>query len=302
MKIGFFLKAQKFIVKNAPTILTFMGAVGTLAAVALSSDSALKAKKVIAAEEFKKLNTDICDKYLPEGSSNLYTETDIVNTIKENGATKEELTSIVRYDGTNSKLSKADRALIYIKCYVPTAIMTAASIFCMFGSNYINKQRIAALAGAYILKSTAFDEYKDKVKGLLGEKKSNLISDEIIQEHINQNPPTDANTYQTTIPNPMQLSLWWDETSKRYFYSNAEYIRRAELEATKQLQEDGYVGVNDVYELLGIEDVPLGEGQGWNKKMTNEVTITIGSALLGPDIPCGTITMEVHPKPEWLGL
>ena len=298
-KVGVFLKAQKFIVKNAPTILSVMGAVGTITAVCMSSDAALKSKRIIKAEEFKRQNADICKKYLPKNINPEASESDLIDICNKRGITKEEIKSLVMYDKKKSTLSKADKAWIYVKCYAPTAIMTAASVFCIFGSNHVSKQRIASLASAYILKQKAFDEYKDKAEEMFGTKKTNELRDNIIQKHINENPQTEENTFQTNLPNAMQLSLWWDDVSLRYFYSNAEYIRRAEMEATKQLHKYGYVEVNDVYELLGLERVPLGEGKGWNVKETDEVTIIIGSALRGPDIPVGTITMEVHPTPEW---
>lgn len=299
MKAGIFLKAQKFIIKNAPTILAAMGAVGTVAAVVMSSDSALKAKRIIEVEEFKNQNRDLCDKYLPEDTDSKESVKDICATMQSRGMTETEIKSI-EYDNTKSTLSTADKALIYAKAYAPTAIMTAASIFCIFGGNHISKQRIASLAGAYILKETAFEEYKQKAEEMLGKKKADKISDDIIQNHINQNPPTEQNTLQPNLSNPVQLSLWYDETSNRYFYSNAEYIRRAELEANRMLDKNGFVGINDVYSILGIEEIPLGDDMGWQKDMNGEVIIEIGTALLGPDIPCGTIKMEVRPTSAWL--
>lgn len=299
MKAGLFLKAQKFIVKNAPTILATMGAVGTVAAVIMSSDSALKAKHIIEVEEFKNQNRDLCNKYLSENTDSRESITDICNIMHSRGMTEEEGQAI-EYCETKSTLSTADKALIYAKAYAPTAIMTAASIFCIFGGNRISRQRIASLAGAYILKETAFDEYKQKAEEMLGKKKANEISDDIIQSHINQNPPTESNTLQPNLPNPVQLSLWYDETSNRYFYSNAEYIRRAELEANRMLDKNGFVGINDVYSILGLDEIPLGDDMGWQKDINGEVTIEIGTALLGPDVPCGTIRMEVRPTSAWL--
>ena len=299
-KIGIILKAQKFIVKNAPTILSVMGAVGTITAVCMSSDAALKSKRIIKAEEFKRQNPDICKKYLPKNVNPEASESDLIDICNKNGITKEEIKTLVMYDKKKTTLSKADKALIYVKCYAPTAIMTAASIFCIFGSNHVSKQRIASLASAYILKQKAFDEYKDKAEEMLGTKKANELKDNIIQQHINENPQTDANTVNTKLPNAMQLSLWWDEQARRYFYSNAEYIRRAEIEATSMLKKNGYVDVNDFYDILGLEHIPLAENLGWDNTITDEVTILIGSALMGPDVPVGTINFEVHPTSAWL--
>lgn len=300
---GTFLKVQKFLIKNAPTILATMGAIGTVAAVVMSSDSSIKAKKILESAEFKNRNKELCDKYLSEESRNneAYSPKEMLYEMINNGIRQDELNDICKKESEGlSTLSTSDKALIYAKTYAPTLVMTAASLACIFGSNYVSQKRIASIAGAYILKTTAFDEYKKKAEEFLGKKKANDISDSIIQDHIDKNPPTDENTVQTTIPNPVQLSLWYDETSDRYFYSNAEYIRKAEIQATKMLQKNGYVGVNDIYSILGLEELPLAENLGWDKEITSEVSIKIGSALCGPDIPCGTIKMEVHPTSAWL--
>lgn len=304
MSVGsLFPKVQKFVVKNAPTILAAMGAIGTVTAVVMSSEAALKAERVLENADFKKRNEDLCNKYLSDETkkNDICPSDDMLDEMFSNGMTSDELSqSIEKYQEKRVTLSTADKALIYAKCYAPTAIMTAASIFCIFGGNHISRQRIASLAGAYILKEAAFDEYKQKAEEIIGKKKANDISDEIIQQHINQNPPSDANTLQTNLANPVQLSLWYDETSNRYFYSNAEYIRRAELEGNRMLDKNGFVGINDIYSLLGIEEIPLGDDMGWQKDINGEVIIEIGSALLGPDVPCGTIKMEVRPTSAWL--
>ena len=248
---NFLAKAQKEIVKNAPTILTVMGAIGTLASVALSSDSALKAQKALG-----KAGNDI---------------------------------------------SKADKALIYAEAYAPTAIMTTASLVCIFGSNHINKQRIASLAGAYILSETAFKEYRDKAEELVGKKKVQQIKDEIIQDHISTNPPTPENTYMPYAGNSGQtLSLWYDDLTGRYFYSSAERIRKAELEATRMLQKNGYVSINDIYELLNLPTVKIGDDNGWMSDWCTEVNLDIEGGLTDVDMPCGVLVMDPRPSSAWL--
>jgi hypothetical protein len=197
-------------------------------------------------------------------------------------------------------ISKADKALIYVKSYAPTACMVAATELCIYGSHKIHEKRLATLGAAYILSESNFKEYKEKAEELFGEKKTREIEDAIVQKHIDEMPQTPQNTCENHLPNATQLGLWFDETSRRYFYSNAEYIRRAELEATAMLKKNGFVSINDVYDLLGIESIPLGDDMGWQSDIIDEVVIQIDAALMGPDIPVGTIRMEVHPTNAWM--
>lgn len=254
---NFIQTLQKQVIKNAPTILSVMGAIGTVGSVILSTDSALKAKKVISEQK--------------------------------------------------KDISKADKAFIYAKAYAPTAIMTTASLVCIFGANHINSQRIAGLAGAYILKETAFTEYKEKAEEFLGKKKSQQVKDEIIQNHISENPPTEHNT---VIPpyygGPDTLSLWWDEVAKRYFYCNAERIRKAELRANKELQMSGFVSINDIYEMLDLPPIKTGDDSGWEYNLNDpassrnrEVSIEISGGLTEIDTPCGVMDMDPWPNSSW---
>ncbi len=204
-------------------------------------------------------------------------------------------------DSPTGDISNADKAMIYAKAYAPTACMLFATELCLYGSYKEHEKRLATVGAAYILSESNFKEYKEKAEELFGEKKTQEIEEAIIQKHVDETPKTDQNTSPNYLPNATQLGLWFDETSRRYFYSNAEYIRKAELEANVMLQKNGFVSINDVYELLGIDSIPLGDEMGWQSNMNDEVIITIGAALMGPDLPVGTILMEVRPSNAWLG-
>ena len=181
--------------------------------------------------------------------------------------------------------------------------MTTASLVCIFGSNHINKKRIASLAGAYLMSETALKEYKEKAKEVVGVKKAQEISDEIIQDKVNNNPPNPeavANADTPAMRNVVDLSLWYDVVSDRYFYSNADQIRRAELEAQKMLNKNGFVSINDIYAILGLRDIPIGNDIGWQKDRNKDVVLVIGGALDDNGQPIGTMDMDVHPSSAWL--
>ena len=295
MKAGVILKIQKVLVKNAPTILAVMGAVGTVAAVCMSSDAALKATQAIEEAEREAKGDDY----------ELYSESKKLakKGYKETAIAKQLDISEDKIDVIKSPLSKADKVWIYAKAYGPTAIMTAASVLCIFGSNHINKKRIASLAGAYLMSETALKEYKEKAKEVVGAKKAQEISDELIQDKIDKNPPNPnqvANTDTPAMTNIVDLSLWYDKVSDRYFYSSADRIRKAEIQAQKMLEKNGFVSVNDVYAILGLREVSLGQEVGWDKKKNNDVMLIIGGGLDPDGNPVGTLDMDVYPSSEWL--
>lgn len=196
-------------------------------------------------------------------------------------------------------ISKADKAVIYAEAYAPTVLMTAATLVCIFGSNHVNQRRLAGIAGAYILKETALNEYRDKVEEVIGKNKAQKIRDSIFQDHIDENPQTDKNSIVPISQDLTGMGLWYDQLSGRYFHSNAEKIRRAILEANQELLKNGYVSVNDVYSLLGLPDIKLGYDLGWESSRNDEVIVTLDSFLTDTDLPVGSISMEPRPNSAW---
>lgn len=222
-------------------------------------------------------------------------------------------TGILVYDGTvkaqkdmkelkekNPECTNVDKAVVYAKDFWPAAAMAVTTEMCIFGSNHINKQRIATLAGAYILSETNLREYKDKVEEIVGTKKAQTIQDSMLHDHITQNPRTDSNTCMRPMPHPEETTWWWDDLSKRWFQSSINDIRRAELEANRMLVSEGVVTLNDVYSILGLDETLLAEPYVWRTSRDDghEILIILGSDLReDEDIICGTINFNL-PKLE----
>ena len=296
MKAGIFLKAQKIVVKNAPTILATMGAIGAVASTGLAIDGTLKARKEL-------------DKIAREEKGAKYFDYIAAKTMIDDGVDDTEIAKVLNIDSDDDTdiqdliadpvLSTGDKIKLYTKCYAPTAIMLAASLVCIFGSNHISKKRIAQLAGACLMSERALKEYKAKTAEVIGSKKAKDISDGIIQDKIDKNPVSAANVDTPAMTNITDLSLWYDVISDRYFYSSAERIRRAEIEAQRMLDKNGFVSVNDVYAILGIKDIPIGNDIGWQRDMNHDVKIEIGGALDDNQQPVGTMNMEVRPSSAW---
>lgn len=297
-----FLKVQKIVVKNAPTILAVMGAIGAAASVGLAIDGTLKAKRELEriereekgesyykAKEAQHLiesgetNTDICKAL----------NVKVVNTDEEADEYIENLIEM-------PEMTTKQKILFYAKHYAPAAIMLGASMFCIFGSNHISKKRIAQLAGAYILSETTLKDYKEKVEETIGKKKAQDIKDEFVQDRVLNNPSTEANTDIPNMGNVPDLTLWYDVNSDRYFYSNIDLIRKAEIEGQRLLEKNGSVTANDIYAVLGIKEIPYGDDLGWQKNLNSEVILKTGAVLDDRGNPVGTLTMDVRPSNAWL--
>lgn len=174
--------------------------------------------------------------------------------------------------------------------YIPTAIMGVVTIVCIVGSNSINIRRNAAIASAYAFTETALKEYQEKVVETLGENKARKIHDEIVQDHLNNNP---LSTKQIVFLGKGD-TLCYDTMTGRYFKSDAEVIRRAENHINSVLLNNMYASVNDFWEAIGLPDTSLGEDLGWTADHMLELDFT--SKLTDTGEPCLVIDYLVKPK------
>jgi len=145
------------------------------------------------------------------------------------------------------------------KCYVPTGAMAITTIACMISSNHISTRRNAALASLFTVAEETLREYQAKVVEQIGENKEKKIQEEIKQDHLDQTPQSGQTVMFTGNGN----YLCFDNFSKRYFRSDVEAIRRSENKFNQHLLREGWLGINDFYEELGLEPIELGDEFGW---------------------------------------
>jgi hypothetical protein len=143
---------EKFIVDNAPTILSGVAAVGAISTTYLTAKATVKA--------YRRREDEIERRYREE--PNFKGEDDF---------------------------SKTDTVKLVWMDYIPPAgvlTVTVASIVC---AHRVNSKRIMALATAYSLSEKRFGEYKDKIVEKFNPTKERQVQDEIAQDRVAGNPP-----------------------------------------------------------------------------------------------------------------
>lgn len=309
-----FLKIQKIIVKNAPTILAVTGAVSAGVAAGLAIRGTLKAQEELENRKREEKGDSYYRareaQYLIKSGMDSF---DICKTMKVKVVnTQEEADEYLLNLVEMPELDKKEVIWIHVKNYIPAALALGTSVACILVGNHISAKRILQLSGALALSKKSLEEYKDKVEEMIGKKKSQEIEDEVIQERILKNPPNVSNTFVPNMGNLPDLSLWYDDDSDRYFYSNIDNIRKAEIEAQRQLEKCGKLTRNDVYGILGIKEINLAETRCWiyEKESTgihDEVILKTGAMLDEKGNPVGILQMNDHdyseryPSNQWCG-
>lgn len=198
---------NRFLKRNASTILTCVGAVGVVA----TSVMAVKA-------------------------------TPKVLTLIEKA--KEE---------KGEELTKWETVKIAAPAYIPTVLIGAGTIACIFGSNVISKRQQASLMSAYALLDSSYKEYKNKVDELYGEEAGQKVREEIAK---------DKYTGDDVLLDDGK-ELFYDFYSSTYFNATKDEVLRAEYELNRELYVNGYARVNTFYECLGLPARPEYDELGW---------------------------------------
>lgn len=137
------------------------------------------------------------------------------------------------------------------KCYIPTAIVSMATISSIVGAHLINKHQKKELMGAYMALGTVFANYKSQVK-----KEYGAETEEQIQKTAEKIAEADKND--------SNLITFTDCFKGETFEATMADVIAAEYDTNLKLQQEGYVTVNDFYKALGQESMNGGDEVGWS--------------------------------------
>lgn len=238
-KAGFKLK------KHSPEILIVAGVVGVVTSA------------VMACKATMKLNDTLTD--TKEKVEDFHA--DEANYTEEEG--KKTLTLIY---------SKA--ALDIAKLYGPSVVLGGLSITAILTSNNILRKRNIALAAAYTAVDKSFKEYRGRVierfgKELDRELKYNIKAKEVEETVVSEDGTevvekktielADPNTYSPYAKFYDDGCSGWTKDSE----ANLMFLRMQQDAATKRLKQQGWLLLNDVYDMLGIPRTKDGMVIGW---------------------------------------
>ena len=187
-------------------------------------------------------------------------------------------------------LSNKEKFILTWQLFIPTAVSGSFTIAAIVGSNAISNRRAAALAAAYSLAEKAIAEYKEKVIEKVGPNKERAIRDEIAQDRVDRNPPSQLEIHPNGRPGDV---LCYDTYSGRYFYSTMEDIRRAENAVNKTIVNGYYAALTDLYDQLGLDRTKFSDEIGWNTNRLLEIRFS--TTMSDDQRPCMVIDFDTEP-------
>ena len=240
--------------QHSPEIMVVTGVVGVIGATVLACKATLKVDEVV--EETKE-------------------KIDKIHTATEKGVTEAN-------KPYSLEDSKKDLATVYVqtavkfgKLYGPAIVVGGLSITAILAGHNITRKRNLALAAAYTTLETSFKGYRSRVVERFGEALDkellyNIKTKEIERVVTNEDGSESIVKEEVKVIDPLSLysqyARFFDDGCTGWTKDpdyNLTFLRQQQRYANDLLQSQGFLFLNDVYDLLGIPRTSAGQIVGW---------------------------------------
>lgn len=252
--------------KHAPEILVIAGVGGTIVTTVMACKATTKIDEVLAENKEQIVKTK---NYVEEtGFSDKYTEKDY----------QKDLT--VMY---------TQRGLKLFKLYAPAIAVGTISITAILAGHNVLKKRNVALAAAYEVVNKNFKDYRGRVIDRFGneldrELRYNIRKEEVEKTVIDEKTGKERTVKEITeiadIDPSSEYAKFFDESCPGWTKDpeyNLMFLRNQQQYANDLLESRGYLFLNEVYEMLGIQRTRQGQVIGWiyDKNVIDKVNFGI---------------------------
>ena len=252
--------------KHAPEILVIAGVGGTIVTTVMACKATTKIEEVLAENKEQIAKTK---NYVEEtGFSDKYTEKDY----------QKDLT--VMY---------TQRGLKLFKLYAPAIAVGTISITAILAGHNVLKKRNVALAAAYEVVNKNFKDYRGRVIDRFGneldrELRYNIRKEEVEKTVIDEKTGKERTVKEITeiadIDPSSEYAKFFDESCPGWTKDpeyNLMFLRNQQQYANDLLESRGYLFLNEVYEMLGIQRTRQGQVIGWiyDKNVIDKVNFGI---------------------------
>lgn len=193
---------------------------------------------------------------------------------------------------TDQELTTVEKAQLTWPQYAVPAVTGASAIASVVGVHTIHSKRHAALAGLYAVTAGKMDDMRDKAEELLGSKKTQAFNDALGQKAVDNNPIINHEV----IVLPGGSELMHDDWSGRWFMGSVPIIEKAMYEVNLLLTEGQEVSLNEYYDHVGLDPIPMGTSFGWSAG--NKIEPRFGAVSTNEKEPRGAVSVSFRNEPK----
>ena len=206
-------------------------------------------------------------------------------------------------DCCDTKEEKRENTKQMVKELAPVVLppigMAVATGAAIIGANSVSSKRIAMLGAAYSMANESLKTLQAKTEEIFDPKRVQQVKEAVAQEKVNKRQV--ISTADNIIMTRDGDVLCLDAYSGRLFRSSAQRIGQAINELSADLQSDMYVSLNDMYDKIALDRIPLGDDFGWNVDdlVRGQLPITLSSCLTKDKQPCLMVDYDVTPRMDF---
>lgn len=213
-------KTKACLVKQSPTILAVISAVGVVATAVTAIRATPKALDLVHEARHEKWLENDCP---------------------------------VQYE-KDYELTPVEVVRATWQCYIPSVLIGSATIACIFGSNVLNKRQQAALTSAYIFLEQSYKNYKGKVNELFGEDTDNWVRSEIVKDKLKEEDELKPRSDETMLFYEEHYGKFFEKTMLEVQDAEYQLNRKLVLEGEASLNDFfEFLGLDDceIGDILG---------------------------------------------------
>lgn len=250
-KLGFQLK------KHSPELLVGAGVISAVTTTVLACKATLKVNAVLDETKINLKKIEVAGEKGQTEAGEVYTPEDVKTETK------------IVYIQTGVKLAKL---------YALPVGIGVASIAAILGGHNILRKRNLALAASYTALFNDFNGYRSRVVERFGEQldkelKYNLKTKTVEETVVNEDGTEQTVKKEIQVMNESADPSQYDQFARFFddgclgWDKNPEYslmfLNQQQNYANEKLKRQGYLFINDVYEMLGIPKCREGQTHGW---------------------------------------
>ena len=245
-------KAMFNVKKHSAEILIVAGIAGVVTSAVMACKATMKVNEVLAEtkENINKVHDVMADQGISEKE---YSKEDSARDLA------------IIYGKASAKL---------VKLYGPAIALGGLSLTAIVCSNNILRKRNVALAAAYTAIDTSYKQYRSRVIEKFGENvdremKYGIKAVQIEEKTVDENGKKKTVKKTVEVVNPYDYSDYarffdvgnpnWEKDSEY----NLMFLKRQQAYANDKLKANGYLFLNEVYDMLGIPKSKAGQVVGW---------------------------------------
>ena len=160
------------------------------------------------------------------------------------------------------ELTFIEEVKVVAPIYAPSIVVGAATIGCIFGSNFLNKKQLAALAGAMSILQANFKRYREEVVREVGEEK-----EEEIWKAVKEPAARTISEQESKFVDTTGLTFFIDSLTDEGFYTDKSTVESAILKLNRKLalSPNQTVTLNQFRKDLELHPTNFGNIVGWSK-------------------------------------